>query len=269
MECDYHFIIKELAKEFEGPFECIGENSEIYKSFSVPIKKEVIIIDKESNKPVETISYKTEFIHSMRFMATSLSKLVDNLPEIYGKKCRDKNCKSECEFKGFKNNKRSYNCKKCRIEQLKPMNGLSKTFSNTYKFCNGNTNKFILLMRKGDCRYEYMDGWERFNKASLPEKEAFYIELNLEDITHEDYIHAQKVFEESKFKNLGEYHDLYLRSDVLVLTNVFKNFRNMCLEIYELDPTKFVSAPGLVWQAALKKIQIKLDLTQILQVFND
>ena len=54
-------------------------------------------------------------------------------------------------------------------------------------------------MRKGDCRYEYMDGWERFNKASLPEKEAFYIELNLEDITDEDYIHAQKVFEESKF----------------------------------------------------------------------
>ena len=131
---DYHFIIKELAEEPEGPFECIGENSEIYKSFFVPIKKKVIIIDKKSNKPVETISCKTEFIHSMNFMATSLSKLVDNLPEIYGKKCRDKNCKSECEFKGFKNNKRSYNCKKCRIEQLKPMNKLSKTFSNTYKF---------------------------------------------------------------------------------------------------------------------------------------
>ena len=78
LEYDNHFIIKELASEFEGSFECIGENSEIYKSFSVPIKKEVIKIDKDGKKSVETVSYKIKFTDSMKFMATSLTKLVDN-----------------------------------------------------------------------------------------------------------------------------------------------------------------------------------------------
>ena len=78
-------------------------------------------------------------------LSTSLSKLVNNLSEIYSKKCRHKNCKSECDFKGHKSNKLSYRCKK---KQLKPINGLIKKFSNTYKFCNEDFNKFIFLLRK-------------------------------------------------------------------------------------------------------------------------
>ena len=103
---DYHFISKELAKIFEGQFDCFGENTEKYIAFSLPIKKEL-----DNGK---TITYKLKFVDSFRFMSTSLSKLVDNLSEIYFKKCIDKNCKSECEFKGLKNNKLSYNCKECR-----------------------------------------------------------------------------------------------------------------------------------------------------------
>ena len=105
---DYHFIIKQLAEEFKGEFKCLGENTEKYITFSVPIKKEL-----DNSK---TITYKLKFIDSFRFMSTSLSKLVDNLSEIYSKKCRDKNCKSECEFEGLKNNKLPYNCKECRIK---------------------------------------------------------------------------------------------------------------------------------------------------------
>ena len=90
-----------------------------------------------------------------------------------------------------------------------------------------------------------MDSWERFNEASLPDKKSFYSKLNLEDITDKDYVHAQKVFEEFKLKNLGDYHDLYVQSDTLLLADVFKNFRNKCIEIYELDPAHFVSAPVL------------------------
>ena len=82
---DYHFIIKELANEFEGPFERFWENSEIHESFSVPIRKEIIKIDKDGNKSVETIFYKIKFIDSFRFMSTSLSSLVGNLSEIYSK----------------------------------------------------------------------------------------------------------------------------------------------------------------------------------------
>ena len=87
-----------------------------------------------------------------------------------------------------------------------------------------------------------------------------YSKLNLEDITDKDYAHAQKVFEEFKLKNLGDYHDLYVQSDTLLLADVFENFRNKCIEIYELDPAHFLSAPRLTWQACLKKTEIELEL---------
>ena len=97
-----------------------------------------------------------------------------------------------------------------------------------------------------------MDSWERFNKASLPGKNFFYSELNLEEITDKDYTHAQNMFEEFKLKNLGDYHDLYVQSRTLFLKDVFENFRNKCIETYELDPTHLLSEPGLAWQACLK-----------------
>ena len=163
-----------------------------YITFSVPIKKEL-----DNGK---TITYKLKFIDSFRFLSTSLSKLVDNLSEIYTKKCRDKNCKSECEFKGLENSKLSYNCKQCRKKQLKPINGLIKKFLNTYKFGNNDINKFVWLLRKGVYPYEYLDSWEQFNETTLPNKKAFYSNLYLADITDEYRIHAQKISEEFKLK---------------------------------------------------------------------
>ena len=105
-----------------------------------------------------------------------------------------------------------------------------------------------------------MDSWEKFDETTLPPKEAFHSNLNLEDISDKDYAHVQKVWEVFEIKNCGEYHDLYVQSDTLLLADVFENFRNMCLEIYELDPVYFVSAPGLAWQACLKKTEVKLEL---------
>ena len=91
-------------------------------------------------------------------------------------------------------------------------------------------------------------------------KKTFYRELTLEEITDKNYAHAQKVFEELGLKNLGHYHDLYVQSDTLLLTDVFENFRYKCMEIYELDPDHFLSAPGLAWQAYLKKTEEELEL---------
>ena len=139
--------------------------------------------------------------------------------------------------------------------QLKPIIELIKRFPNTYRFCKRNINEFILLLRKGVYPYEYMDNWERFNETTLPNKKAFYSELDLEDITDGDYAHAQTVFEEFKLKNLGNYHDLYVQSDALLLANVFDNFRNNCIEIYELDPALFLSAPGF-FKKDMGKIRI-------------
>ena len=100
-------------------------------------------------------------------------------------------------------------------------------------------------MRKGVYHYEYMDDLEKFNETSLPEKEDFYNHLNMEDITDADYVHAKRVCKDFEIKNIGEYNDFYVESDTLLLADVFENFRNMCLKIHELDPAKFLSAPGL------------------------
>ena len=105
-----------------------------------------------------------------------------------------------------------------------------------------------------------MDNWERFNETSLPNKESFYSNLNMKNIDDIGYRHGNNVFKRFKLKNLGEYHDLYVQSDTLLLADVFENFRNMCLKVYELDPAHFLSLPGLAWQACLKKTNIKLEL---------
>ena len=154
-----------------------------------------------------------------------------------------------------------FRCFSCKKNYKKDFNKeLIKRFASTYWFCNKDLNKFILLLRKGVYPYEYMDNWERFNEALLPNKKAFYSNLNIKNITDTDYIHANKVFKEVKLKHLGEYHDLHVQSDTLLLADVFENFRNMCIKVYELDPANFLTAPGLAWQACLKITDVKLEL---------
>ena len=141
--CDYHFIIKQLAKEFDVQLECLGENTEKYITFSLPIKKEL-----DNGK---TITYKLEFIDSFRFMSTSLSNLVDNLSEIYNEECRGcekTKIESVRDFIGVENNKLPNKCNECKKRQIKPINGLIKKFLNTYEFCNGDINKFAFFIKK-------------------------------------------------------------------------------------------------------------------------
>ena len=252
---DYHFIIKNLAEEFEGEFECLGQNTEKYITFSVPIKKEITKKDK-----IIKISYKIKFINSYRFMSTSLSKLVDNLSEgLHNDECKD--CKSYLDYMKTKDEKLIFRCFSCKKNYEKDFNkDLIQRFADIYEFCNGDLNKFILLLRKGVYPYEYMDSWQRFDETSLPDKKAFYSNRNMEDITDVDYKHGKKVFEYLINKNLSDYHDLYVQSDTLLLADVFENFRNTCIKVYELDPAHFLSAPGLAWQACLKKTEVKLEL---------
>ena len=238
---DNHFITNKLAKEFDGQLESLGENTEKYVTFSVPISKK---LDKG-----KTITYRLKFIDSFRFMSTSLSSLVDNLSVIYKKECKGckerRNIKSVCNFLGLKNNKLNYECKEFKKWWWKPVNGLIKKFSNTHRFCNGNINKFVFLLRKGVYPYEYLGSWERFDETPLPDKKDFYSELYLGEITNEDYTHAQKISEELKLKNLGDYHDLYIQSDALLLADVHESFRKKCIETYKLDLAHFLSSPGL------------------------
>ena len=105
-----------------------------------------------------------------------------------------------------------------------------------------------------------MDSWKIFIEDMLPDKESFYSELNKEDIANDDYAHARKVYDTFNFKNLGEYHDLYVQSDTALLADVFENFRDKCLNINKLDPAYYLSAPGFSWDSCLKKTGIKLEL---------
>ena len=137
---------------------------------------------------------------------------------------------------------------------------LLEKFSNTYEFCGNDMDKFLILLRKGVYPYEYMDGWDRFSEKALPDKDSFYSSLTMEGINKTDYVHANNVFKKFGMNNLGDYHDLYVRSDILLLADIFENFRQLCLENYELDPAHFVSLPGLAWQACLKKTNVELEL---------
>ena len=143
---------------------------------------------------------------------------------------------------------------------------LKERFFKRYKFCNHDTNKFILFLRKGVCPYEYSNYWEKFNKASLPEKEDFYSLLNMEDFSDADYAYAKIVYKDFELKNLGQYHGLFVQSDMLLLADVFENFRKIFLEIYKLDPQKILSVPELAWKAASKKTKVKLDLSNDMDI---
>ena len=209
-------------------------------------------------------------LDSFRFMSSSLSKLVDNLSEgIHNNKCAD--CKSNLDYIKTtakpttersslersslerKNEKLILECYNCKQRYRKKFNKeLIKRFAGTYEFCNNDLNKFVLLLRKGVYPHEYTDTWEKFSEISLPSKEDFYSNLNMEDISDIDYRHANNVLKIFKLENLGNHHDLFVQSDTLLLADVFNNFRDMCIKEYELDPAHFLSLPGLAWLACLK-----------------
>ena len=126
---------------------------------------------------------------------------------------------------------------------------------------------FNLMKQKGVYPYDYMDCVEWFNDQQLPSKDEFYSILTDEGIRDEQYTHAQKVWDIFKLKNMGEYHDLYLKSDILLLADIFENFRKTCLQYYKVDPTHYFTSPGLSWDAMLKMTGIKLELMTDVDMF--
>ena len=127
--------------------------------------------------------------------------------------------------------------------------------------------KLNLMTRKGIYPYDYMDSFEKFNKTELPTKEEFYSILNNEHISDEDYCHAKKVWNTFQLQTMGEYHNLYLKSDILLLADVFENFRKTCLQYYKLDPCHYFTSPGLSWDAMLKMTNIQLELMTDIDMF--
>ena len=130
-------------------------------------------------------------------------------------------------------------------------------FHNTKHVFKKNTS---LLTRKGVYPYDYVSSIEKLSETKLPPKDEFYSKLNDEDISDEDYQHAIKVWNTFGCKTIKDYHDLYLKSDVLLLADVFENFRSTCLKHYKLDPAHYYTSPGLAWDACLKTTGQNLEL---------
>ena len=142
------------------------------------------------------------------------------------------------------------------------VNNLARGGHKFWGFGKYSSSQGELLIKKGVYPYEYMDNWNRFNESKLPDKAKFYSKLNMNEVSDKDYEHARKVWKEFEIKNMGEYHDLYLLTDTILLANVFESFGNVCMENYCLDPGHFYTAPGLAWKACLKKTEIVLELPQ-------
>ena len=164
------------------------------------------------------------FIDSMQFMNSSLEKLVKNL--------------SDNDFKYL-----------------------------TEEFGSKNLE---LLKQKGAYPYEYMDSFKRFSEEKLPDKECFYSSVKDKTtgdngkkldghISDEDYLTCNKIWNEFNMKNMGDYHDHYLKKDVLLLADVFEKFIDTCLKFYRLDPCHYFSSPGLSWDAILKMTGVELE----------
>ena len=125
------------------------------------------------------------------------------------------------------------------------VNNLAKGGHQFFGFQNYNDRQRKLLIQKGIYPYEYMDSWDRFKETSLPSINHFYSYLNMSGASGTDHEHVCSIWREFGIRNMGEYHDLYLRTDVILLANVFESFRRVCLENYGLDQSHFYTAPGL------------------------
>ena len=149
-------------------------------------------VDKDGHEDIRIISYKIKFIDITRFMAGSLSNPVDNLAEGIRKiKCKD--CDCFLEYESVKGNLIKYKCLYCNKDCSNKIEELKQQFKNTCKFSNNNIDKFIFLLRIGVYPYEYMDGWKKFNETSLSEKKKNYSNLNMENLTDADFMHAKRV----------------------------------------------------------------------------
>ena len=127
--------------------------------------------------------------------------------------------------------------------------------------------KLALMKQKGVYPYDYIESFQKFNHKQLPPKEEFYSILTDEGISDVQYQHGQNVCNTFNMRTMGEYHDLYLKSDILLLADVFENFRKTCLQYYNLDPCHYFTSPGLSWDVMLKMTGIKLELMTDVDMF--
>ena len=259
---DSHFIMQEIG--------AIVKNN-TYTKNEKEIKMDINAIPNNMEKYMAfMLGNHLTFIDSFQFMSSSLENLVKNMTKC-GKcdtcnpgKCIKRSINSEGRIIQHKT---SFPCGECINCKNSVKACITPNYDNliyTSKKFKG--KKLDLMARKGVYPYDYMDSFDKFNEK-LPTKEDFYSNMNNEHISDEDYCHAQKVWNTFQLQTMGEYHNLYLKSDILLLADVFENFRKTCLQYYKLDPCHYFTSPGLSWDAMLKMTNIQLELMTDIDMF--
>jgi hypothetical protein len=189
--------------------------------------KEPQVVAKTMEKFVTFSIGNLKFKDSLQFLNSSLDKLVNNLA-----------AKAKHGQDVFKNLRQYFEEKWAHLPE----------------------EAFKMLTRKGVYPYSYMDSFARFEEIKLPPKESFYNDLAKQDISDDEYAFAHKLWNSFGLRNMGELHDLYMETDVVLLADCFENFREFSLKNYKLDPAHFTTAPGLSWTAALKYTSVQLEI---------
>lgn len=223
---DSHLILKEYHRE-DRKVECIAQSSEKYLSFKIG---------------------KLKFIDSFQFLSTSLEKLVYSL--IDAPKDESENY---YDYEKLSEEQKNNVLSKIKMNCLHTLNHLNLSVES-------DREKVLLITQKGVYPYDYMDNFNKFNDVQLPLKEEFFSKLDNKDISNEDYERAQKVWKTFNLKSMHEYHDLYLNTDILLLADVFENFRTLTLNQKQLDPAHYYTLPGLAMDSAVKKFGSGIDL---------
>jgi len=225
---DSHLFIRSLyeygyqEESNKNIISCIPNNEERYISFSKKIK-----VDEYKDfktKKIMPIFFEIRFVDTFAFMDTSIYSLIDNLK---------KGCKT-----------------------IKDLRNVFKNTSDEFK----DDDEFNLMIQKGIYPYDYIDNYERFNETKLPNNNEFYSKLNYSECSNEDYERAQIVWNKFKCQKLLDYHKLYLKSDVLLLSDIWANFRDISYKNYNLDSTYYYTSPSLSFDAMILKTKINLEL---------
>lgn len=221
---DSHLFIKSLFYHgsSQGHVSCIPNTEEKYLSFS----KKIIVDIYEDNETgsIRPIFFEIRFIDSYAMLNTSLEELVENLK---------KDTTDVCE--------------------------LRKLFVNTSKAFPVDAD-FLIMTQKGVYPYEYIDDFQKLSEYQLPKRKCFYSRLKNAHISIAEYSRALHTFSHFKCKSIMDYHRMYLKADVLLLSDVLYNFKKVCMSNYHLDPTYYYSAPSLAWDSLLKMTEIELEL---------
>lgn len=246
LDYDSHFIIEELATNLDGSISVIPKTNEKYISFTKTFYKD------------DLISHKAKRSNNFDNDNDEDSSNSDSDNDIDSDNTTKRKIDRRLNLKlRFIDSFRFLQCSLGKLAKYLP-NDMKCITRKEWQTLNN--DEFELLTMKGVYPYSYMDNWDKMNKTELPTIHEFFDSLNDKSISDEEYEHAKIVWRTFNIQSMREYTELYLKTDVLLLADIFENFRQNCIKLYELDPAHYFTLPGYSWDCMLKTTNVRIEL---------